>query len=116
MNLLHKIAVAILMASTAIVASAVVQDSVRIYFRQSRINLDLSLHGNDTALSAIRDRISCQYPDSLFRLQRLEVVGAASPEGSIAFNRWLSERRAEVLFNYFGQLEQLPDSVMGDVL
>lgn len=78
--------------------------------------MDLSLHGNDTALSAIRDRISCQYPDSLFRLQRLEVVGAASPEGSIAFNRWLSERRAEVLFNYFGQLEQLPDSVMGDVL
>ncbi|MGN0223622.1 MAG: DUF3575 domain-containing protein [Muribaculaceae bacterium] len=100
------------MASTAIAASAVVQDSVRIFFRQSRINLDMSLHGNDTALSAIRDRLSCQYPDSLFRLERLEVVGGASPEGSIAFNRWLSERRAEVLFNYFGQFEQLPDSMM----
>lgn len=112
MNLLHRITVTILMVSCYIAASAAVQDSVRIYYHQSRINLELSLHGNGDALSAIRDRISCQYPDSLFRLERLEVVGAASPEGSIAFNRWLSERRAEALFNYFGQLEQLPDSMM----
>ena len=76
-------------------------DSVKIYFRQSRINYVPTLHGNQLALDKIADSLAIVGGDtSLYRLRRIHVVGAASPEGSIRFNKWLSEQRAATLFNY----------------
>lgn len=37
-------------------------------------------------------------------------MGGASPEGSVQLNKWLSERRAEVLFDYLSRYGALPDS------
>ena len=76
-------------------------DSVKIYFRQSRINYVPTLHGNQSALDKIAYSLAIVGGDtSLYRLRRIHVVGAASPEGSIRFNKWLSEQRAATLFNY----------------
>ncbi len=90
----------------------VTRDSVRIYFRQSKIDLDPQLHSNRAALDRITGKLRDEYSDSVFRLRRVEVVGGASPEGSISFNRWLSEQRAATLFRFVSQYAALPDSLM----
>lgn len=90
----------------------VARDSVRIYFRQSKIDLDPQLHSNRAALDRITGKLRDEYSDSVFRLRRVEVVGGASPEGSISFNRWLSEQRAATLFRFVSQYAALPDSLM----
>ena len=75
-----------------------IRDSVKIYFRQSKIDLVPSLHGNQAALDRISNSLQTDYMDSVYRLRKVMVVGGASPEGSVKFNQWLSERRAGVLF------------------
>lgn len=87
------------------------RDSVKIYFRQGKIDLVPSLKGNLSALDRIADSLSTSYADSVYRLQRVLVVGGASPEGSVKFNQWLSEKRAGVLFDYLSRYGELPDSV-----
>lgn len=87
--------------SLTVAAQTMWTDSVKIYFRQSRINYVPTLHGNQSALDKIADSLAIVGGDtSLYRLRRIHVVGAASPEGSIRFNKWLSEQRAATLFNY----------------
>ena len=89
------------MFSLSVAAQTMWSDSVKIYFKQSRINYVPTLHGNQSALDKIADSLAIVGGDtSLYRLRRIHVVGAASPEGSIRFNKWLSEQRAATLFNY----------------
>ncbi|MDE6511863.1 MAG: DUF3575 domain-containing protein [Muribaculaceae bacterium] len=45
------------------------------------------------------------------RLTSVKVTGAASPEGSVKFNRYLSERRAEAIFNEFRHRNLISDSL-----
>ncbi|MGM9816236.1 MAG: DUF3575 domain-containing protein [Lepagella sp.] len=85
-------------------------DSVSIFFHQSKINLDSNFKGNRRFLDEFKQ--SHLRRDSIYHLNRAEVVGAASPEGSIAFNRWLSEQRANTLFTYIRRYEDLPDSLL----
>ena len=49
------------------------------------------------------------YADSTYRLQKVQVIGSASPEGSISFNKLLSEKRAKVLFDYLSRYGSFPD-------
>ena len=86
-----------------------VKDSVKIYFRQGKIDLVPSLRGNDSALGRIADSLRTNYADSVYQLRKVLVVGGASPEGSVQINRWLSEKRAAVLFDYLSRYGELPD-------
>lgn len=88
-----------------------VRDSVRIHFRQGKSNLDMSFGENRNALNRIADSLKTSYADSIYRLQRILVVGSASPEGSISLNKRLSEQRAETLFSYLSRYGTLPDSL-----
>lgn len=88
-----------------------VRDSVKIYFRQGKIDLVPSLGGNQSALDRIADSLRMSYADSIYRLQKILVVGGASPEGSVELNKWLSEQRAGVLFDYLSRYGELPDSL-----
>ena len=106
----------ICMFSLSVAAQTMWTDSVKIYFKQSRINYVPTLHGNQSALDKIADSLAIVGGDtSLYRLRRIHVVGAASPEGSIRFNKWLSEQRAATLFNYLTSngtfLSSVADSV-----
>lgn len=78
-------------------------DSVKIHFRQGKHNLDAGFRNNAHTLEKI-DR-------SVYRLERVEVIGAASPEGSIPLNKRLSERRANVIYDYLSRYGNLPDSL-----
>lgn len=88
-----------------------VRDSVKIYFRQGKIDLNLDLNGNRSALGKIADSLRMNYSDSIYRLEKILVVGGASPEGSVKLNKWLSEKRAGVLFDYLSRYGALPDSL-----
>lgn len=88
-----------------------VRDSVKIYFRQGKTDLDPALGGNQSALDRIADSLRTSYADSVYLLQKIIVDGGASPEGSVKLNKQLSERRAEVLFDYLSQYGELPDSL-----
>lgn len=90
----------------------IVTDSVRIQFRQGKSAMDLSIAGNKEALERISDMLDTEKDDSVFRIRHILVTGAASPEGSIAINRSLSERRARTLFSLFSEKTALPDSLM----
>lgn len=91
--------------------ATVVTDSVRINFRQGKHVLDRDRFGNDEALKRISDSLRVRNSDSILRLLKVEVAGAASPEGSISLNKRLSERRANVIFDYLSQYGELPDSL-----
>ena len=88
-----------------------VRDSVKIYFRQGYSVLDLSIRDNRKALERIADSLSIGYADSVYTLKKVMVVGGASPEGTIPLNKRLSEKRANVLFDYLAQYGELPDSL-----
>lgn len=89
----------------------VVKDSVKIYFRQGYSKLDTSIRDNEEALNSIVDKLNSNYSDSLYRLRKIMVIGGASPEGSVSLNKRLSEKRANVLFNYLSGFSSLPDSL-----
>lgn len=88
-----------------------VRDSVKIYFQQGKTELVPSLNSNRTALNRIADSLRTSYADSVYRLRKILVVGGASPEGSVKLNKYLSEERAAVLFNYLSRYGELPDSL-----
>ena len=88
-----------------------VRDSVKIYFRQGYSILDLSIRDNRQVLERIADSLSIGYADSVYTLKKVMVVGGASPEGTIPLNKRLSEKRANVLFDYLAQYGELPDSL-----
>lgn len=87
------------------------RDSVKIYFRQGKIELDPEFRNNRESLNRIADSLRTSYADSVYRLQKILVVGGASPEGSVKLNKWLSEKRAGVLFDYLSRYGTLPDSL-----
>lgn len=76
-------------------------DSVMINFHQSRWNLDKRLGDNAAHLDSIDSKLTKVFNDSVFRLRRVSVYGGASPEGTVRFNKFLSEHRAATLFGWF---------------
>lgn len=84
-------------------------DSVTITFRQSKWDLDLDIGNNSEALDSIDSRLTTVLQDSVYRLRHVSVLGGASPEGTVAFNKFLSEHRAATLFGWFDKYNQLTD-------
>ena len=88
-----------------------VEDSVKIYFRQGYSVLDPGIRDNRAALDRIADSLKTGWSDSIYVLQKIRVIGGASPEGSIPLNKRLSLKRANVLFGYLARYGELPDSL-----
>lgn len=84
-----------------------VRDSVKIYFRQGSSALDMSIGNNQAELNRIADKMATSYADSIYQLKRIVVIGGASPEGDVMLNKGLSERRANVLFDYLSHYGSL---------
>lgn len=102
----------------SIIASAIplraqsVCDSTSVYFHVSHSEIDPNLMGNGKRLSRMLDRLSAfNGSDTIYTLKHVQVIGAASPEGSLSFNRQLSRNRADSIFSYFAQRTSLPDSL-----
>lgn len=85
-------------------------DSVLINFRQSKWNLDYGFSGNASALDSINHRLTHVLNDSVYQLRHVSIYGGASPEGSVDFNKFLSEKRAATLFGWFDKFQRLSDA------
>ena len=103
-------------AATPVIPSTsdreIATDSTEIHFHLSQSSLDLGLDGNGERLDNLihqLQKVSGQ--DSTFVISTLRIIGSASPEGSEAIDRQLSEQRAHVLFDYFARHITLPDSI-----
>lgn len=89
------------------------KDSVRVHFRVSNTKIDPDFDDNGIHLDSIFNKLSTdsRLEGPTRRLHSIKVTGAASPEGSIAFNRWLSEQRAQSIFNEFRKHGYFNDSI-----
>lgn len=85
-------------------------DTVIIQFRQSKWNLDKNLGDNKKLLDSIDRKLTYVEGDSIFSIRHVSVEGSASPEGSESFNRYLSKKRAETLFDHFSKYRKLTDA------
>ena len=101
-----------LLTAAGCLSASVISDSVKIHFRQSQSKLDLDFRANRDALQRIADSLRTVDGDSILELRKVDVIGAASPEGSEAINRRLSERRAHRLFDYFSSSFSVPDTLL----
>lgn len=99
-------------APEAYAQQTLVSDSATIHFTQSHSKVSLAMPGNKAELDRISDFMH-RYndPDSGYVLRSVRVIGGASPEGSVSINERLSHRRADGIFDYISQREELPDSI-----
>ena len=99
----RRMTMAIALSITSFAASAqTVCDSTEVRFRQSVSELDTTFAGNGARLRRMtRSLDGIADSAAVYRLKSVRVVGAASPEGTVSFNRELSQRRAESIFDYF---------------
>ena len=82
------------------------QDELEIIFKVSKIDIDSSVFNNEATFGKILDAVDKIYSNPHFKLDKIEVAGYASPEGTPEFNRWLGENRAKALIDYI--IEQRP--------
>ena len=105
------IIVCVLLLWTSILNAQNVKDSVQVYFRQGYAILEPSFKDNNASLQRVINAIKERRNSSSYRLNRVQILGAASPEGTVYHNNRLSYKRANVLFDYIGRYVDLPDSM-----
>lgn len=83
-------------------AQIVVTDTmgVRIYFKQSKVELLPDLHQNAERLDSFITELNKIQSDPRYHFRSVNIMGGASPEGTIRFNNWLSRQRADRITEY----------------
>lgn len=81
--------------------------SFTVNFRLSKWDIDRSVGNNAAILDSIDRLFTTIRNDSIYRLRRISFTGGTSPDGSLKFNRFLSEQRARSLFNYLDRYGNL---------
>lgn len=77
-------------------------DSIEVRFKLSHTDVDRTFDHNGDRLDSVMARMRTENVSGAGRcVNYVEVVGGASPEGSIGLNRALSEQRAKAIFNIF---------------
>lgn len=83
---------------------------MKVNFKQSHFDIDRNYEYNGKRIDSLLNLISS---DSIWlHLKSVEVRGSASPEGSIQFNRYLSEKRAHAIFEIFNKSNLVNDSMV----
>lgn len=75
-------------------------DSSEVYFRQDKIRLDPLFRDNGSRLEVVTQRFDSLQSDSTSNLRSILIVSGASPEGTTRRNRFLSDNRAKVVYDY----------------
>lgn len=94
-------------------AQTTICDSVQIQFHHSVWELDPDFASNSTLLRDFVERVSVLTATGEYRVVCSHVIGSASPEGSVEFNRFLSHERAHRIHEYLRVAlhTEIPDSV-----
>lgn len=83
---------------------------MEINFKVSKWDLDPKIGDNAARLDSIDRRFTTLFGDSIFALRHVRFIGSASPEGSVAFNEFLSKKRADTLFDYLSKYRRLVEA------
>ncbi len=113
-NILRQSLILPLICLTTILSQAAGKDNdtLTLEFPQGKAAIYPHFKGNDSTLRKIRQITEeLHNPDSLAQLRHISVIGGASPEGSVAINRSLSQKRADNIFDYLSKGIQIPDSL-----
>ena len=85
---------------------------VKVYFRQGSSILQPAFRDNSVRLDEFMRRVSEMHSDSTARLNSIDIVAYASPEGPYTLNRKLARKRAENISAYLrDSLPFLPESL-----
>lgn len=76
------------------------QDELEIIFKVSKIEIDSSVFNNEVTFGKILDAVDKIYSNPHYRVDKIEIAGYASPEGTRTFNNWLGKNRAKALVDY----------------
>lgn len=87
------------------------QAQARIDFKVNLTDFDKTYHGNDSILEPMLVRIDSMVLDPRMRVERITVVGTASPEGPWANNVRLATGRARALISILQARYSFPDSI-----
>jgi len=87
------------------------QAHARIDFKVNLTNFDKAYHGNDSTLGQVLARIDSMVLDPRMRVERITVVGTASPEGPYANNVRLATARAGTFISILRARYSFPDSI-----
>lgn len=89
------------------------KDSASVRFRQSHTELDPHFGDNAYELSTLQEKINQKLKaDTTIMIRNVHVVGGASPEGSVAFNKELSQKRAGKIYEWLADRYEIADSVV----
>lgn len=80
-------------------------------FVVNKTNINPSYMNNSLELARIRSIIDELESDPVISVAAIEIIGYASPEGSLAGNRRLSEGRAMSMRNYLASLYDFPQDI-----
>lgn len=105
------VAMCFLLLWTGVLDAQTVKDSVQVHFRQGYAILEPNFKDNKEALQRVIDAINERRNSSLYRLNKIQILGSASPEGTVYHNNRLSYKRANALFDYIDRYVELPDSM-----
>lgn len=84
--------------------------TVELHYRQGAYRLDSNYMDNRKRIDSLRRTLHALSSDTTFRLDGINIVSSASPEGSISFNRTLSQKRTRNMSDYLRR--QWPSSLV----
>lgn len=85
---------------------------VKVYFRQGYSKLQPAFRGNGIRLDEFMRRVSEMHADSTARLNSIDIVAYASPEGPYTLNKRLARKRADNICAYLrGKMPFLSDTL-----
>ena len=88
------------------------RDAMHIRFRVSKNIIDPRYMNNEDSLKRIVEWVDEAKRNKMIDLVSVEFCGAVSPEGSVRFNRWLSNARLQALENYVRNLIDIPEDII----
>lgn len=78
----------------------VTSDTLQVYFRQDKILLDSQFRDNGKRLEEFSLRFNALLNNPQSKVRSILIVSGASPEGPSTRNRYLSDNRAKVVYDY----------------
>lgn len=88
------------------------RDQMHIRYRVAKAYIDPSYMNNADSLAHIVEWIESVQRDTSVEIVSVEFCGAVSPEGSVRFNRWLSNARLETLERYVRSRIDIPEEII----
>lgn len=88
------------------------RDQMHIRYRVAKAYIDPSYMNNADSLAHIVEWIEDVQRDTSVEIISVEFCGAVSPEGSVRFNRWLSNARLETLERYVRSRIDIPEEII----